>query len=421
MDTKEKIKRLTEEAQEILIEIENKIRNEVEKEDFELNNETIDKIFILSKENVKRYYNKIKEIKTLEKIEFKALDEIFLKAFVNSILTKVIFEMNFVIKLNRKGEIFIFKKNKGALISFLIENFNKSIPVDIGKYEIIILRNTLKKYIKYFGVDESYIEELKGKCILKELKNDEDSLFIELYDSREYTNKNENQIRQSLVSDYNLDINRQIAYEAKNLNSKIEILSEEYRKSSEEYKNKEKEFENKITNLQNSTTILQDSINNSKLEGVTILTIFVCVFSYVSSNLDITERLLFGEGQIESIFLITALFCIGLIPVIVMFTLLKSLFPKTTKEKTIKEKLLSIFYIIPILIVIGVYIGFWQSYKKEEKTKLGEALILEAENKKLILNLEKEINMLKIERENLKEKIKELELKTNEAKNKKKR
>ena len=168
MDTKEKIKRLTEEAQEILIEIENKIRNEVEKEDFELNNETIDKIFILSKENVKRYYNKIKEIKTLEKIEFKTLDEIFLKAFVNSILTKVIFEMNFVIKLNRKGEIFIFKKNKGALISFLIEKVNKSIPVDIGKYEIIILRNTLKKYIKYFAVDESYIEELKGKCILKE-------------------------------------------------------------------------------------------------------------------------------------------------------------------------------------------------------------------------------------------------------------
>lgn len=169
-----------------------------------------------------------------------------------------------------------------------------------------------------------------------------------------------------------------------------------------------KEYKNNIIKLKQTTAILENKINNSKIEIITILGIFIGLFSYLSANFSFIKELLSNSKAIENIFLIIAVFCVGLIPVIIIFLLIKYLFLTPNDNLSIESKKLtfwknffppSIIIMISIILVvaiIAIYMIFWNNYKEYNLkiNKLEQEVKVKTEE---IQKLEDEIKNIKIE------------------------
>lgn len=81
-----------------------------------------------------------------------------------------------------------------------------------------------------------------------------------------------------------------------------------------------------MNSLKQKVKELKITINNSKIEIIAILSIFAGLFSYLTINFNLMKDLLSGSKEIESVFLIVAVLCIGLVPIVVIFLLIKFLF-----------------------------------------------------------------------------------------------
>lgn len=305
----EKIEKLLKETTEIRDKIKEKIKQEIDKIDFLLSADKIDDIYSSVEKDIEYYFNKRKEIPALGNYVIEN------KKFFNNLLRIIFKELEILIKIRNNsifdGEYIIFKSNESILISFLIENFKDNDGIE-RKYNIYISRIKLEEFIEVYEVKDDFIDRLKKEKILFENKLNKNNLVISFANSS-YTDDNEKNFRRFLLQKYNLKINKELTKDIK-------------------------EYKRNIIELEQTTTILEKDINNSKIEIITILGIFVGLFSYLSANFNFIKELLSNSRAIENIFLIIAVFCVGLIPVIIIFLLIKYLFLIPKNNSSIESK-----------------------------------------------------------------------------------
>lgn len=377
--------RLLKEEIEIIQAIKEKVKKEIDKIDFLLTISEVNDMNDLIEGDVESYFNKRKERAEIERRKEYIVNDWEKTEFFKEILKKSFKELNILVKVNteysyNKNSI-LFKENESVLLAFLIENFRERKGIE-SSYEISITKQVLKNFIKFYDVKDDFIDRLRKSNILFENKIIKDELFISFKDSI-YTDENEENFRKAILQNYSLRKNEKIKNEL------------------EEYSKKIKEFEIK-------TNELESSINNSKIEIITILGIFIGLFSYLSANFSFIKELLSNSKAIENIFLIIAVFCVGLIPVIIIFLLIKYLFLTPNDNLSIESKKLtfwknffppSIIIMISIILVvaiIAIYMIFWNNYKEYNLkiNKLEQEVKVKTEE---IQKLEDEIKNIKIE------------------------
>lgn len=375
----EKIEKLLKETTEIREKIKEKIKQEIDRIDFLLSADKIDDIYSSVEKDIEYYFNKRKEIPALGNYVIEN------KKFFNNLLRIIFKELEILIKIRNNnifdGEYIVFKPNESILISFLIENFKDNDGIE-RKYNIYISRIKLEEFIEVYEVKDDFIDRLKKEKILFENKLNKNNLEISFANSS-YTDDNEKNFRRFLLQKYNLKINKELTKDIK-------------------------EYKNNIIKLKQTTAILENKINNSKIEIITILGIFIGLFSYLSANFSFIKELLSNSKAIENIFLIIAVFCVGLIPVIIIFLLIKYLFLTPNDNLSIESKKLtfwknffppSIIIMISIILVvaiIAIYMIFWNNYKEYNLkiNKLEQEVKVKTEE---IQKLEDEIKNIKIE------------------------
>lgn len=370
-----KIEELIKYELKIIEKIKEKLKKEINEIVFIMTESEIDNMYNLVQEDVEDYFSKYKErIKLVKGTEFVIEDWRKNKFFVNTL--KIIFnELEIIVKARNKtifdGESILFKRNEGVLISFLIENFRNINGIE-NDFEIYITKKELKKFIEIYEVEINFIDRLEKNELLIIDKYNNDNLFILLKNSP-YTYENEINLRKVIIQNYNLKINKKI-------NGKIreEIKNEIEKYNIEIQKNEEKIrcINNTANNLKQKIKKLETGINNLKTEIITILGIFIGLFSYLSANFSFIKELLSNSKAIENIFLIIAVFCVGLIPVIIIFLLIKYLFLTPNDNSSIESKKLTVWKIffpptiiiiisiILVVAIIAIYMIFWNNYKE---------------------------------------------------------
>lgn len=405
-----KIEELIKDELKIIEKIKEKLKKEINKIVFIMNKLEVDGMYNLVKEDVENYFSKCKErIKLTKGTEFVIEEERKNNFFIDTL--KIVFkELEIVVKAKNKlifdGESILFKRNEGVLISFLIENFRNINGIE-NDFEIYITRKELEKFIEIYEVKINFIDRLEKSELLIIDKYNNDNLFILLKNSP-YTYKNESDLRKIIIQNYNLKINKEI-------NSKIreEIKREIEKYNVEIQKNEEKIkcINNIASNSKQKVKNLETSINNFKIEIITMLGIFAGLFSYLTINFNLMKELLSGIKEIESVFLIVAVLCIGLVPIIVILLLIKYLFLIPNDNSSIKSKNLtfwsnfvppSIIIMISIILVIAIiviYMIFWNNYKEYNSkiNKLEHEVEVKTEE---IQKLANEIEKLKTEIDN---------------------
>lgn len=420
-----KIEELIKDELKIIERIKEKLKKEINKVIFILAKSEIDNMYNLVQEDVKEYFIKNKErVELVRETEFVIEDQRKEKFFIDTL--KIIFkELEIVVKAKNKfifdGESILFKGNEGILISFLIENFRNINGVE-NDFEIYISRKELEKFIKIYRVESNFIDKLEKNELLIIDKYNNDSLFILLKNSP-YTYENESNLRKFIIQNYNLKINEEI-------NSKIkeEIKSEIENYNIEAKKNEEKirSINNIANNLKQKVENLEMFANNFKIEIITMLGIFAGLFSYLTINFNLMKELLSGDKEIENVFLIVAVFCIGLVPIVVIFLLIKFLFltPNNYSDDVSKKLPFWKRYFSPLVVImvtmilvvaiIFIYLLFWDNYKKYNSNfeKLKQDVDIKKEE---VQKLKEEIEYLKLKYEvQNKEKLVE---KSNESNN----
>lgn len=334
----EKIEKRLKETREIRDKIKERIKQEIKQEidkiDFLLSVSKIDEIYGLVEKDIEHYSSQItynienkKFFHTLLKIVFKEL-EILVKIRSNDIFN---------------GEYIIFKSNESVLISFLIENF-KSNNIIERTYNLYITKTELKEFIEIYKVKDDFIDKLKKYKILTGNRLDEEDIFISFKDSI-YTSENEENFRKFLLQKYTLKINKEL------INDIVK-----YKENINELKNDTVIIEKNTSKLKKTITIIEKNINNSKIEGITILGIFTGIFSYLSLNFNLAKNLLSHEKVTENIILIAAILCLGLIPIIIILLFIKFLFLMPSDFYLDDDKKLSWNKCLPYSIVMGIFI-----------------------------------------------------------------
>lgn len=323
----------------IIGEIKEKLKKEINKIDFILTKSKIDDMHNLVEEDIKEYFTKnearFKLVTGTEAVVENWRKEQF---FTNTL--KIIFkELEIIVKRKNEyisKECILFKGNEGILISFLIENFRNINGIE-NDFEIYITRRKLEELIDIYEVEKSFIDKLEKNELLIIDKYNNDNLFILLKDSL-YTYENESNLRKIIIQNYNLKINKEIDSKIKNEIKKYNVET--------------KKIDKKIKGL-------EATINNLKIEIIAILSIFVGLFSYLTSNFNLVKDLLSGSKEIENLFFVGTLFCIGLVPIIVMFFLLKYLFlmpNNDSKKLSFWKKYLVVIALSMTLIIAIIFI-----------------------------------------------------------------
>lgn len=375
-----KIQELIKEEIEITERIKDKLKEEINKIDFILTKLEIDSMYNLVQEDIKEYFNKDeKRFKLIANSEY-IIDK---EKFFVDILRIIFKELEIIVKIKNEyisKVCFLFKGNEGVLISFLIENFRKINGIE-NEFEIYITRKELENLIEFYEVKDNFIDKLEKNKLLIIDKYNDNSLSILLKNSL-YTYENESNLRKIIIQNYNLKINKEIDSKIKNEIKKYNIET--------------KKIDKKIKGL-------EATINNLKIEIIAILSIFVGLFSYLTSNFNLAKDLLSGSKEIENLFFVGALFCIGLVPIIVMFFLLKYLFlmPNNDSKKLSFWKKYSVVIALSMTLIIAIifiYLTFWNNYKKYNSNfeELKQNINIKMEE---VQKLKKEVEYLKLKYE----------------------
>lgn len=224
-------------------------------------------------------------------------------------------------------------------------------------------------------------------------------MTIFLGNSTDYTDGNEKSVRKLIIQNYNLKINNKI---------KKEI--EKYNVETEKIKTKIECINYTANSLKQKVKDLKTTINNSKIEIITILSIFAGFFSYLTINFNLMKDLLSGSKEIESVFLIVAVLCIGLVPIVVIFLLIKFLFLTSNDysddalkklpfwKKYFSPLIIIMVTIILVLAIIFIYLVFWNNYKKYNSNfeVLEQKVNIKTEE---VQKLKKEVEYLKLKYE----------------------
>lgn len=280
------IEELLQEEIKIIQMLKEKLKQEIDKIDFLLTTYEIEEMNKLVKSDIENYFNKRNARVKLERKIENPINDLGINdweknEFFKEILKKSFKELNILVKvdteINYNKNSILFKENESVLLSFLIENFRKRKGIE-SSYEIYITKQKLKEFIKFYNVKDDFIDRLRKNRILFENEIIREELFISFKDSI-YTDENEENFRKAILQNYSLRKNEKIKNEL------------------EEYSKKIKDFEIKTRNL-------ESSINNSKIEGITILGIFTGVFSYLSLNFNLAKNLLSDDRVTENIIFI---------------------------------------------------------------------------------------------------------------------
>lgn len=412
-DVKEKLKKKINGINFILLDTEIDEMREAVKQELEIYLKKTEELYQKSGE---KWYNIPENSKEIE-----------MKKAFNVILKEIFEELNILVKI--KDEIIfdkkyiIFKDAESLLIAFLIENFNKKYYLE-KSFETFLTKKKLEEFIKYFKVEENFIEKFKNEGVIEEI--DEENLYIHFGDS-DYFSENEPTIRKILLQSYNLkeiekarqeiekynndkkEISKEVKFlksSTKNINDEIVLLkkgTEELEEEMNSLRNKTKELEKNINffseDIKEKANKLEERMEKSKIEGITILGIFVGIISYLSFNFSFSKEIL-SKGESLS-FLITVS-CIGLIPIVTLILLIKFLFLNSKypiENDNFKKKLLekSLPYLMGIFVVFLVVMlviskNFKNDYKRYVDSLTGEEVV----KIEKIEELEKEIETLKL-------------------------
>lgn len=381
----------------IVEKIKEKLKKEIKKVEFKLTFDKIEIFYKLVEKDIEDYFEKCQNQYELEmgnekiSLEIKAENK---NTFFINLLKEIFKEERIFVKLGRKSSFekffVVFKDNESILMAFLMEKFqNNRLPK--GQFEIYISKQKLEELIKIYEVEnysgESFIEKLKEIGILFESKINRDNLNISFKDSI-YTDENEKSIREATLQEYNLKMNEKLKNELEKTKEKLNILKK-------------------------STNFLEKNMNNFKVEQITILSIFVCIFAYLSVNFKMAVELFSAEKVVKNINLLTGIFGTGLIPIIVIFFLVKYLFLIPNEylfTDCNSEKLSFLKKYIPGVAIIGIIIfisvilaSIYKSFQKDYENNNSNLIKLQQE----ITSKSEEIEFLKKEISNLKMKYKE--------------
>lgn len=388
----EKIEKLLKETTEIRDKIKEKIKQEIDKIDFLLSADKIDDIYSSVEKDIEYYFNKRKEIPALGNYVIEN------KKFFHTLLKIVFKELEILVKIRSNdifdGEYIIFKSNESVLISFLIENFKSNDGIE-RTYNLYITKTKLKEFIEIYKVKDDFIDKLKKYKILTGNRLDEEDIFISFKDSI-YTSENEENFRKFLLQKYTLKINKEL----------INDIAK-YKENINELKNDTVIIEKNTSKLKKTITIIEKNINNSKIEGITILGIFTGVFSYLSLNFNLAKNLLSDDRVTENIIFVVSILVLGLIPIIIILLFIKFLFLMPSDFYLDDDKKLSWNKCLPYSIVMGIFIFLevmivlihmnvkkdYENYNKN-LNNLQQQLNLKTEE---IQKLKDEINNIKIE------------------------
>lgn len=332
------IEELLQEEIKIIQMLKEKLKQEIDKIDFLLTTYEIEEMNKLVKSDIENYFNKRNARVKLERKIENPINDLGINdweknEFFKEILKKSFKELNILVKvdteINYNKNSILFKENESVLLSFLIENFRKRKGIE-SSYEIYITKQKLKEFIKFYNVKDDFIDRLRKNRILFENEIIREELFISFKDSI-YTDENEENFRKAILQNYSLRKNEKIKNEL------------------EEYSKKIKDFEIKTRNL-------ESSINNSKIEGITILGIFTGVFSYLSLNFNLAKNLLSDDRVTENIIFVVSILVLGLIPIIIILLFIKFLFLMPSDFYLDDDKKLSWNKCLPYSIVMGIFI-----------------------------------------------------------------
>lgn len=332
------IEELLQEEIKIIQMLKEKLKQEIDKIDFLLTTYEIEEMNKLVKSDIENYFNKRNARVKLERKIENPINDLGINdweknEFFKEILKKSFKELNILVKvdteINYNKNSILFKENESVLLSFLIENFRKRKGIE-SSYEIYITKQKLKEFIKFYNVKDDFIDRLRKNRILFENEIIREELFISFKDSI-YTDENEENFRKAILQNYSLRKNEKIKNEL------------------EEYSKKIKDFEIKTRNL-------ESSINNSKIEGITILGIFTGVFSYLSLNFNLAKNLLSDDRVTENIIFIVSIIGLGLIPIIIILLFIKFLFLMPSDAYLNDNGKISWNKCFPYWVVIGVFI-----------------------------------------------------------------
>ena len=348
-EIEQKIKNLVEK-------IENILEKEIKKEEFDITRDSLNDLFNLIKEDMDRVFSLSDEISINKDTIDENLDKVRKESFFIERLEKIFFKLHFIVKLNsRRDEYILFKEQESFFIAYLIENFRVNYTI----FDVFLIKLEAKKfnaYLEEYKLDETFTEKLKRKGILIEK---EDIVEIKFFNCK-FSSRFEEELLKNLLLESNLK--------------------------------KNKELQNKLKKLEASSRKLENSLNSYKLEGITILTIFVGIFTYLSSNFSIFQNLL-TKNYIGNLFIIIIIFCIGLVPVVILFLLLKYLFLTPDNNKIIHGILsLFIFMVITIIFLKICFLDEYNKYYDYDLKKLNEKIEIQ-ENQ--IKKLNDELNFFK--------------------------
>lgn len=263
-------------------------------------------------------------------------------------------KLHFVIKLDPNREYIIFKGNECVFIAQLVANF-RIYGTLYNETTVKLKTEIFNSYVEEYKINENFINKLKEREILKDFG---ESVEIQFFDSN-FSNSYEEDLFKELLLESNLK--------------------------------KNKELQNKLKTLEDSSAKLENSLNNYKLEGVAILTIFIGIFTYLSANFSVFQNLL-TKNYTGNLLIVITIFCIGLIPIIVLFLILKYLFFTPNNNKIIWNILGLVAFMC--IIILGIIFSF-------NKLNINYDCDLEKLNEKIeiqekqIKKLNDELNFLK--------------------------
>ena len=359
---------INQEIKNLLIKIDNILEEEIKKEEFDVTKDKLNNLFNLIKENIDKIYSLSDKISINKSTISEKLDQIRKENFFNERLQIVFFKLHFIVKINKKNKYIIFKEQESFFIAYLIENFRDPYTI----FNEFLIRLEVKKfnaYLEEYKLDGTFIEKLKRKEILTEKEN-----IIEIrFFNCKYSSRFEEDLLKELSLENNLKKNKELQNKLKTLEDSSEKL------------------ESSLKNLENSSAKLENSLNNYKLEGVAILTIFIGIFTYLSANFSVFQNLL-TKNYTGNLLIVITIFCIGLIPIIVLFLILKYLFFTPNNDKIIWNILgLVAFMCIIILVIIFSFNKLNINYDCDLE-KLNEKIEIQ---EKQIEKLNDELNFLK--------------------------
>lgn len=346
----QKIKKLNEEIDDIL-------KKEIEKEDFQITDGKLKYLFNLIERDINEIFILTDQIINKDiPSEDDAKDDANRKnSFFMKRLKYIFSKLHFVVKLDPNREYIIFKGNECVFIAQLVANF-RIYGTLYNETTIKLKTEIFNSYVEEYKINENFINKLKEREILKDFG---ESVEIQFYDSN-FSNSYEEDLFKELLLESNLK--------------------------------KNKDLQNKLKKLEDSSVKLENSLNNYKLEGVATLTIFIGIFTYLSANFSIFQNLL-TKNYIGNLFIVIIIFCIGLVPIIILFLLLKYLF-LTPNDNKIILGILSLF-IFMVVVIVFLKFCFLNEYNKNydyDLEKLNKKIEIQ---EKQIEKLNDELNFLK--------------------------